>query len=303
MCSAGPRAVPSRLRLPQQEAALAQRARGDPRALQRDRHSSSVDARSRHRQSPILQCKTQAVKWSDHPPLSIVVHPPVVPSVYATSGASGTVTAYALSPLGNVAPRLTLGHGNGLSAPSGIAVDPTGRAYVVNSQANSVSEFDPFATSASGPDIMIAGPATGLDAPAGIARDASGRIYVVSHTSVAEFAAGASGDVKPIATISGPDTGLSGAAAATVTPAGGLWVANPGNNSLTEYAPGASGDAAPIATIRGTATGLNMPVGIGQDEHGNLLVANLSASRSRAMRRRRTATCSLTPRSRAPARA
>ena len=56
---------------------------------------------------------------------------------------------------------------------------------------------------------------------------------------------------------------------------GDIWVANAGNNSLTEYGPGANGDAAPIATVSGPATILNMPVALGQDEHGNLLVANL----------------------------
>ena len=89
------------------------------------------------------------------------------------------------------------------------------------------------------------------------------------------FAAGASGNTAPIATISGPDTALNAPAAATVTAAGDIWVANAGNNSLTEYGPGANGDAAPIATVSGPATILNMPVALGQDEHGNLLVANL----------------------------
>jgi hypothetical protein len=52
-------------------------------------------------------------------------------------------------------------------------------------------------------------------------------------------------------------------------------VANANNNSLTEYAPGANANVAPIATVAGAATNLNSPVGLGQDERGNLLVANL----------------------------
>ncbi len=209
--------------------------------------------------------------------LTIVVRPPVVPSVVVANGASGTVTDHPLSPTGNVAPLFTLGRGNQLSAPGGVAVDPTGRVYVVNSGSATITEFAPGVTSSSGPDVTIAGSNTGLSNPTAIALDAAGRIYVTSQTSstISVFAAGATGNAAPIATISGTNTGLAGPASATVNSAGDLWVANAGNNSLTEYAPGANGNVAPIATVAGAATDLNSPVGIGQDEHGNLLVANL----------------------------
>jgi sugar lactone lactonase YvrE len=209
--------------------------------------------------------------------LTIVVRAPVVPSVVVANGGSGAVTDYPLSPTGNVAPLFKLGAGNKLSGPGGVAVDTTGRVYVLNSSNSTISEFAPGVTSASGPAVTIGGSNTGLNNPAGIALDAAGRIYVTSQAaaSISVFAAGANGNVAPIATISGPSTGLSGPASATVTSAGDLWVANAGNNSLTEYAPGANGNAAPIATVAGPATDLNSPVGIGQDEHGNLLVANL----------------------------
>jgi sugar lactone lactonase YvrE len=209
--------------------------------------------------------------------LSIVVRVPVVPSVLVANGGSGTVTDYPLSPTGNVAPLFTLGQGNKLSGPSGVAVDTTGRVYVVNSANSTISEFAPGVTSSAGADVTITGSNTGLSNPTGIALDAAGRIYVTSQTSatVSVFAASANGNAAPIATISGTNTGLSGPASATVNGAGDLWVANASNNSLTEYAPGANGNVAPIATVAGAATDLNSPVGIGQDEHGNLLVANL----------------------------
>ena len=209
--------------------------------------------------------------------LSIVVRPPVVPSVLVANGGSGTVTDYPLSPSGNVAPLFTLGQANMLSAPGGVAVDTTGRVYVVNSASSTISEFAPGVTSASAPDVTIAGSNTGLSNPTAIALDTAGRIYVTSQSSatVSVFAAGATGNAAPIATIAGTGTGLSGPASATVTSAGDLWVANASNNSLTEYAPGANGNVAPIATVAGAATDLNSPVGIGQDERGNLLVANL----------------------------
>jgi sugar lactone lactonase YvrE len=210
-------------------------------------------------------------------PLSITIHPPVLPSVFTTNGGGGTVTDYALSDNGNVAPLLTLGQGNKLLGPSGVAVDTTGRVYVVNSSADSVSVFGPGPSATSTPDRTIAGADTGLDNPTAIALDGSGRIYVVSQSSgtVSVFAAGASGDAAPVATIAGSSTGLYGPTSATVTSSGDLWVANSTNNSLTEYAPGANGNVAPIAIVAGPATDLNSPAGIGQDENGNLLVANL----------------------------
>jgi sugar lactone lactonase YvrE len=209
--------------------------------------------------------------------LAITVHPPVLPSVFATNGGAGTLTDYALSDNGNVAPLLTLGQPSKLVGPSGVAVDTTGRVYVVSSGANSVSEFAPGASATSTPDRTIAGSNTGLTNPTAIALDGAGRIYVISQTSatVSVFAAGATGNVAPIATIAGSSTGLYGPASATVTSSGDLWVANVTNNSLTEYAPGANGNVAPIAIVAGSSTDLNSPVGIGQDEHGNLLVANL----------------------------
>jgi sugar lactone lactonase YvrE len=209
--------------------------------------------------------------------LSIAVHPPVLPSVFTANGGSGTVTDYALTDNGNVAPLLTLGQGNKLLAPSGVAVDTTGRLYVVNAGANSVSVFPAGASSSSSPDRTIAGSSTGLANPAAIALDGAGRIYVVSQSgnSISVFAANANGNVAPVATIAGSSTGLYGPTSATVTSSGDVWVANANNNSLTEYAPGANGNVAPIAIVSGPSTDLNSPAGIGQDEHGNLLVANL----------------------------
>jgi sugar lactone lactonase YvrE len=218
---------------------------------------------------PTAQSTTQA--------LSIDVRRPVLPSVYTVNGASGTVTDYALTPLGNASPLLTLGPANRLNAPSGVAVDPMGRLYVVNGGANSVSEFAPGATATAPPDVTISGAATGLASPSSIALDSTGKIYVTSRSaaSISVFATGTAGNTAPTATISGPHTALNAPAAATVTSAGDIWVADAGNNSLTEYAPGANGDAAPMATVSGPATILNMPVALGQDEQGNLLVANL----------------------------
>ena len=88
---------------------------------------------------PSAQFATQA--------LSIIVRPPAVPSVFVANGGSGNVTDYALSATGNTPSRVTIGRGNGLLAPSGVAVDATGRLFVVNAGSNSISEFAPYATS------------------------------------------------------------------------------------------------------------------------------------------------------------
>jgi 6-phosphogluconolactonase (cycloisomerase 2 family) len=197
----------------------------------------------------------------------------IVPAVYVANGGNNSVTSYPLVG-GNVAPATRLaGTAQGLNAPSGLVLDVTGRLYVSDSGADSITEYD---RGAAGPTVTIAGPHTGLATPAGLTLDGAGRLYVADRAAntITVYAAGARGDAAAIATISGPHTGLSGPAAVTVDGSGRLWVANSGRNSLTAYPAGATGDVTPSVTIAGSATGLNYPQGLSQDSAGNLLVAN-----------------------------
>lgn len=100
-----------------------------------------------------------------------------------------------------------------------IAVDASGKMYVVDSQASSsgAGSIDVFAANPSGfldvaPLATIAGPNTGLVGPGFLALDQSGRIYVTdpSLASIFVFPANPVGtlDEAPIAKIAGGNTGL-----------------------------------------------------------------------------------------------
>jgi hypothetical protein len=92
--------------------------------------------------------------------------------------------------------------------------------------------------------------------------------------SVTAWAQGVTGNAEPFSVLSLPyePAGLA------VSQSGGLWVANPDNNSVAEYANGATGEAPPIRTISGGDTGLNEPDGLAVDQDGNVWVANYRAN-------------------------
>jgi 6-phosphogluconolactonase (cycloisomerase 2 family) len=124
----------------------------------------------------------------------------------------GTVTVYAANPTGtlNEAPLATItGSNTGLSGPWGVALDASGKIYVVNNFGSSVTVYaaNPSGTVDEAPLATIAGNNTGLDGPTGVAVDASGKIYVVNNTSatVTIYAANPSGTLNeaPLATITG----------------------------------------------------------------------------------------------------
>lgn len=133
---------------------------------------------------------------------------------------NGSITVYAPGATGNVTPTATIAGGNtGLTAPSSIALDATGRLYVMN--------------------VTI--------------------MSNVAYYTIAVYAAGATGNTAPIRMIGGGNTGLSSPLGMAVDGAGRLYVANQGSSSITIYAPGATGNAAPMATIAGNNTGLSGP--------------------------------------------
>jgi sugar lactone lactonase YvrE len=207
--------------------------------------------------------------------LFLTITPPIVRSVYVTDGARGTLSEFPLGLSGNITPLSTFGQANGLLAPTGVAVDASGRVYVANSQSNAITELAPFAGLGATPDRTISGADTGLVSPDAVTLGPDGEVYVANAPSqaITVYAAGASGDATPVRTIAGPDTGLDAPAGVTVNAAGDLWVANQSGETLTEYAPTANGDAVPIATVQSPAF-LHGPTGIGQDPAGHLLVTN-----------------------------
>lgn len=123
---------------------------------------------------------------------------------------------------GNVTPVTLLGTPAFFFGPSAVALDSNGNLFVTDFTP-SVSQFAPGASGFDAPETRITGPATQLSGGLfGLALDLAGSIYATTNTGVAEFAAGATGNVAPIATIA------SGQAyAVAVVPAPDLSIVTP----------------------------------------------------------------------------
>jgi hypothetical protein len=197
------------------------------------------------------------------------------PSLYVASYGLNTISVYSSAPAGPRYAGTISGSGTGLDRPEGVAFDVTGRLYVTNSAANTITEYAPGAIGDASPVATIAGQKTGLSDPGFIALDGAGHLYVVNNgtNSVTEYAQGANGDASPVATIAGPATGITHPEGITVDPAGNIYLSNRENNSVTTYAKGANGNVKPIAVLSGAKTGLDRPIGLSY-QAGHLVVSN-----------------------------
>ncbi len=196
------------------------------------------------------------------------------------SGSNGTITKYALTANGNVAPSATLGGGTTtLEGPAGIYVASNGTIYVADYDNDSVDVFS-AGTTTQAPVRQISGNLTGLSAvPTGLWLDASGNIWVgTKGSSILEFAAGATGNVAPINTITGANTGLSYVMGIMFDSHGNLWAATIDISSIEEFAPGATGNATPVRAITGANTLLEEPNGLAVDGAGYIYVGDYSAA-------------------------
>jgi sugar lactone lactonase YvrE len=185
------------------------------------------------------------------------------------------------------------GSNTGLADPEGLAVDATGRIYVV---ANSASNYsvtvyaaNPSGTLNEAPLATITGSNTGLNVPAGVALDSSGRIYVTNDDiggnaqSVTVYPANPSGTLNeaPLATITGGATGLTDPIGITVDASGKIYVANEAGSVFVYAAiPGGGGtlDEAPLATIAGPSTTLREPLDVAVGSNGDVYVTDFTGS-------------------------
>ena len=222
------------------------------------------------------------------------------------------VAAYPAASKGDVAPIAVT---TDMVSPSGIATDATGRIYVTNGLANTVTVYAANANGNLPPIAVIGGSTTKLANPTAIALDAGGKIYVLNSTEFpkgattvysnsAQFPTGnitvypplANGagilNEAPVATIGGSKTLLDDPAGVAVDSDGNLYVANAQGNpfaakknvekgSVTVYRAGSNGNVAPIATISGGRTGLSYPLGIALDSSGNIYVTNTYTGNTR----------------------
>jgi sugar lactone lactonase YvrE len=206
---------------------------------------------------------------------------------------SGSITVYAANPSGtvNATPLATItGAGTGLSGPTAIALDASGKIYVANSgNAVTVYAANPSGTLNEAPLATITGVDTQIASPYGIAVDAAGTIYLANELggfnlglggSVTTYAANPSGtlDEVPVGEILGSNTALNSPLGVAVDASGKIYVANllPSGSSVTVYAANPSGilNEAPLATIAGGATELGTSAGIALDSSGRIYVSN-----------------------------
>ena len=178
---------------------------------------------------------------------------------------------------GNEAPLATItGSNTGLRGASGIAIDPSGKIYVVNyatgtGAGGSVNVYaaNPSGTLNETPIATIIGSNTAFHQPEGIAvrPSASGPVSSPSPAPSPTSSAGPTPKPTPTPTPSPSPPVIS------------MYVAESGDNSITVTAitPG-GGDEAPRSTIAGSNTGLSQPNGITLDKSGRIYVANEDAN-------------------------
>ena len=186
---------------------------------------------------------------------------------------SGLVTAQ--SPFGPAVPvevnDFTLGlelGGGGLNAPSFIAIDGSGAAWIANNGASSVTELASTGAPVSTSTGYTGG---GMDNVVGIAIDLSGNAWVANDLAVG-------GSVIKLSSVDG--SVLSGAGytgggldvpyAIAIDGSGNVWVTNSAANSVTKLTSAGAGAALSPYTVGG----LNQPQAIAIDGSGNAWVAN-----------------------------
>jgi len=195
---------------------------------------------------------------------------------------NNTITVYSAGSTGNVAPIQTIGGSNaGLSNPSGIAVDNSGKIYVANSSDNTVTVYLAGSTGNVPPSTTIGGYDTGLSNPSGVAVDGNGNIYVSNEGgqeegcascpsvpgSVTVYAAGSSGDAIPTHTLQ--NFGIPSAVA--VDGFGNLYITDSFHNEVFVFI---AGSLSLNRSIVGGATDLDNPSSLAVDSGGNIYAVN-----------------------------
>jgi 6-phosphogluconolactonase (cycloisomerase 2 family) len=193
---------------------------------------------------------------------------PVTGNIYVANwggGAKGSLTAYAATSNGNVAPSQTIaGSNTGLDEPLGLALDANGNVDVPNYGNKTVTVYAAGATGNVKPTQTIEGKKTALDQAAQVAVDTTANTYVINlgSAAVTVYASGATGNVAPMRTLKGKLTKMESPDGIGLDGSGNVYVANSSTSTITVYGPKSKGNAKPIRTITGADTGLAGPGGV-----------------------------------------
>ena len=202
--------------------------------------------------------------------------------IYVAGPNTGTVTVYPpLTGVGNnFAPIGILNSNDGLSQPSGLALDKErGIIYVANTGNGTVTSYNVIAGSGSTVTFQRRATLTGLSAPLGLAINSNGTRLYIANRGNNTIVVAAITDAIPFTVLTLPNQlqDLTGPIGIAVNPSGTkLYVANNGkiNNwySVTLYS--INTDGIPSATashIGGDMTGLCNPASVAVDPGGALL--------------------------------
>jgi sugar lactone lactonase YvrE len=222
---------------------------------------------------------------------------------------NGNSTVSELSPAGAPLSPATGFTGSGFSYPQGIAIDPSGNAWVADFDASTVVKLSPTGAATTytggglnrpffiaidgagdvwttnygnntvsefnnsgGPLSSSAGDtAGGLSAPQGIAINNSGDALVASTGSSSIQRFGPAG-MSTSGANGYTGGGLNAPSGIAIDRSNNIWVGNnnPGANSISEFTAGGT----PVSATGYTGGGVNQPTGIAIDGAGNLWVTN-----------------------------
>jgi DNA-binding beta-propeller fold protein YncE len=167
--------------------------------------------------------------------------------------------------------------GGGLSAPAGVAIDPSGNAWVANNAGNSISEFSPVGAALSPANTGFAG--GGLNLPVGIAIDSSANVWVTNYGLNLLTDATATGDSvsefnfrgTPLSSTGFTGGGIAAPRGIAIDTSGDVWVANDNNRCISEL----SSSGTPKSGADGyTGGGLFGATGIAVDISGSVWVTD-----------------------------
>jgi hypothetical protein len=197
------------------------------------------------------------------------------PCIYVTNDGLGgqppdAVLVFAGNARHNATPIQDItGANTHLRYPYKIAVDASGKMYVINVLATDVLVYAAGSTGNVAPIADINGPKTNLFSPSGIAvSPLNGDIYVANQTNgkphtpgnqgyVLIFPPKATGDMPPIGMIAGGKTNLDDPIGIAFDATGELYVANQlGRKGIAVFAAGSVGNVAPTQIVAGKATQL-----------------------------------------------
>jgi hypothetical protein len=188
-----------------------------------------------------------------------------------------TLLIFSAGSSGNTPPMATLsGSNTGLCYVFDVKVDSNGYVYALNNacpfpsggQFGSVTVYAPLPNGNISPIRTLTGPYIGY--PRGFFVASDGRIFVQGvggngkgKPYVANFAAGAEGNVTPVSIISGSKTKLISSAdngLAVDLNAGLMYISDSNHKRVLAFGVTDSGNVPPRAILKGSKTGLNKPV-------------------------------------------